>query len=47
MGPYGGINTENITNELKELLDGVAVVTAILNSHNINKTINEFKIILF
>lgn len=43
----GGINTENITNELKELLDGVAVVTAILNSHNINKTINEFKIILF
>ena len=43
----GGINTENITNEVKELLDGVAVVTAILNSHNINKTINEFKIILF
>lgn len=43
----GGINTENITNELKELLDGVAVVTSILNSHNINKTINEFKIILF
>lgn len=43
----GGINTENITNELKELLDGVAFVTAILNSHNINKTINEFKIILF
>ena len=43
----GGINTENITNELKELQDGVAVVTAILNSHNINKTINEFKIILF
>lgn len=43
----GGINTENITNELKELLDGIAVVTSILNSHNINKTINEFKIILF
>lgn len=42
----GGINTENITDELKELLDGVAVVTAILNSDNIIETINEFKSIL-
>lgn len=42
----GGINTENITDELKELLDGVAVITAILNSDNIEKTINKFKSIL-
>lgn len=39
----GGINTENITYELKELLDGVAIVTAILNSDNIEETINRFK----
>ncbi len=42
----GGINTENITDELKEVLDGVAVITAILNSDNIEKTINKFKSIL-
>lgn len=42
----GGINTKNITYELKELLDGVAVVTAILNSHNIKETIDEFEAII-
>lgn len=42
----GGINTENITDELKGLLDGVAVITAILNSDNIKKAINKFKSIL-
>ncbi|MBY0756688.1 thiamine phosphate synthase [Clostridium sardiniense] len=39
----GGINTDNITNELKDLLDGVAVITAILNSDNIKESINKFK----
>lgn len=42
----GGINTENITNELKDLLDGVAVITAILNSDNIKESIKKFKGIL-
>ncbi|MGG7097257.1 thiamine phosphate synthase [Clostridium sardiniense] len=42
----GGINTENITDELKGLLYGVAVITAILNSDNIKKAINKFKSIL-
>lgn len=42
----GGINTDNITNELKDLLDGVAVITAILNSDNIKESINKFKNIL-
>lgn len=32
--------------ELKELLDGVAVVTTILNSHNIKETIYKFKAII-
>lgn len=42
----GGINAENITDELKGLLNGVAVITAILNSDNIEKVINKFKIVL-
>lgn len=42
----GGINTENITDELKDLLDGVAVITAILNSDNIKESIKKFKSIL-
>ncbi|MGG7078332.1 thiamine phosphate synthase [Clostridium sardiniense] len=39
----GGINTENITDELKDLLDGVAIITAILNSDNIKESIKKFK----
>ncbi|MDU4911534.1 thiamine phosphate synthase [Clostridium baratii] len=42
----GGINTSNITNELKEVLDGVAVITAILNSNNIEKEGRKFNEIL-
>lgn len=42
----GGINTENITDELKDLLDGVAIITAILNADNIRVTIDKFKSIL-
>ncbi|GAA0068520.1 thiamine phosphate synthase [Clostridium sardiniense] len=42
----GGINTENITDELKDLLDGAAVITAILNTDNIKESIKRFKSIL-
>ena len=42
----GGINTSNITNEFKEVLDGVAVITAILNSNDIEKEVRKFNEIL-
>ena len=37
----GGINVNNITKELMENVDGVAVVSAILNSDNVNKACSE------
>ncbi|MEG1003276.1 MAG: thiamine phosphate synthase [Clostridium sp.] len=39
----GGINTSNITDELKSVLDGVAVITAILNSNNIGEAVKNFE----
>ena len=39
----GGINTSNITEELKSVLDGVAVITAILNSNNIGESVMNFE----
>ena len=39
----GGIDVNNITKELKKQIDGVAVITAILNSKDIDKKIIEFK----
>lgn len=38
----GGIKLDNITPELKENVDGVAVITAILDSGNIKETVNKF-----
>lgn len=38
----GGIKLDNITPELKENVDGVAVITAILDSKNIKETVNKF-----
>lgn len=38
----GGIKIDNITPELKENVDGVAVITAILDSGNIKETVNKF-----
>ena len=42
----GGINTLNITEELKSVLDGIAVITAILNSNNIGESVRKFEDIL-
>lgn len=42
----GGININNITDELNGILDGVAVITAILNSNNIAETVSKFNEIL-
>ncbi|MGL4569496.1 MAG: thiamine phosphate synthase [Clostridium sp.] len=39
----GGINTSNITEELKSVLNGVAVITAILNSNNIGESVMNFE----
>lgn len=38
----GGIKLDNITPDLKENVDGVAVITAILDSENIKETVNKF-----
>lgn len=42
----GGISLDNITEEVKDNIDGVAVVSAILNSENIEVTSRKFKEIL-
>ncbi|WP_194191166.1 thiamine phosphate synthase [Clostridium chrysemydis] len=38
----GGIKLDNITADLKANVDGVAVITAILDSKNIKETVNKF-----
>lgn len=38
----GGIKLDNITPDLKENVDGVAVITAILDSEDIKETVNKF-----
>jgi thiamine-phosphate pyrophosphorylase len=42
----GGISLDNITEEVKENIDGVAVVSAILNAEDIEATSRRFKEIL-
>lgn len=42
----GGISVDNITEEVKENIDGVAVVSAILNAEDIEATSRKFKEIL-
>lgn len=42
----GGITTENLTTEILKNIDGIAVVSAILNCDNIKVTCEEFKKLL-